>query len=248
MIQVDAEILLIDEVLAVGDAAFQQKCFDEFQRLRDRNASVVLVTHDMTAAQRFCDRAMLLEKGEVADLGDTAHVASHYLQLNFGSDAATQQPESGEEVERWGDGRARILEAWFEDDDGERTDVLEVGHRCTHAMRVRFAEDVLDPAFTLVVEHLGGIVMFTADAGIREPTGLFTAGEEVVFRVSFDNVLTPDRYTVTPAVADGGGLRIIDRPVRLQTLTVTGYRSGNGLMSMPYEVQMDRSHRPEQVG
>ena len=63
MIQVDADVLLIDEVLAVGDAAFQQKCFDEFHRLRDEGRTILLVTHDMSAVRRFCHRAMLLERG-----------------------------------------------------------------------------------------------------------------------------------------------------------------------------------------
>ncbi|MDP9384710.1 MAG: ABC transporter ATP-binding protein, partial [Actinomycetota bacterium] len=65
MIQVKAEILLIDEVLAVGDAAFQQKCFDEFNRLRDEQRTMLLVTHDMGAVARYCDRAMLIEHGRV---------------------------------------------------------------------------------------------------------------------------------------------------------------------------------------
>src|SRR4051794_8151784 len=68
MIQVDADILLIDEVLAVGDAAFQQKCFDEFGRIRNSGATVLLVTHDMGAVQRFCDRAVLLENGHVVEI------------------------------------------------------------------------------------------------------------------------------------------------------------------------------------
>ena len=67
MIQVDADILLIDEVLAVGDAAFQQKCFDEFVRIREAGKTILLVTHDMGAVHRFCDRAMLLERGRVVD-------------------------------------------------------------------------------------------------------------------------------------------------------------------------------------
>ena len=62
-IQVDADILLIDEVLAVGDAAFQQKCFDVFNDLRDQGKTIVFVTHDMGALQRFCHRALLLERG-----------------------------------------------------------------------------------------------------------------------------------------------------------------------------------------
>ena len=58
-IQVDAEIVLIDEVLAVGDASFQQKCFDEFTRLKAAGRTIVFVTHDMGSVERFCDRAML---------------------------------------------------------------------------------------------------------------------------------------------------------------------------------------------
>src|SRR5204862_8018567 len=65
MIQVDADVLLIDEVLAVGDASFQQKCFDEFGRIRRSGATVLLVTHDMGSVQRFCDRAMLLVHGRL---------------------------------------------------------------------------------------------------------------------------------------------------------------------------------------
>ena len=62
-IQVDADILMIDEVLAVGDAAFQQKCYDVFNDLRDRGKTIIFVTHDMGALQRFCHRALLLERG-----------------------------------------------------------------------------------------------------------------------------------------------------------------------------------------
>src|SRR5204863_8523985 len=65
MIQVDADILVIDEVLAVGDAAFQQKCFEEFERIRSSGRTVLLVTHDMGAVRRFCTRAMLLEHGHI---------------------------------------------------------------------------------------------------------------------------------------------------------------------------------------
>src|SRR5207244_5957994 len=87
MIHVDAEILLIDEVLAVGDAAFQQKCYDEFERIRRSGATVLLVTHDMSAVQRFCDRALLLEHGRAVELGDPERVGNRYLELNFSRQA-----------------------------------------------------------------------------------------------------------------------------------------------------------------
>src|SRR3954453_8462239 len=96
MIQVDADLLLIDEVLAVGDAAFQQKCFEEFERIKRSGTTVLLVTHDMGSVDRFCDRAMLLEHGAVAELGPPPHVGLRYLQLNFSPEA--RAAEASEEV------------------------------------------------------------------------------------------------------------------------------------------------------
>ena len=87
-IQVDADILMIDEVLAVGDAAFQQKCFDVFNDLRDRGRTIIFVTHDMGAMQRFCHRALLLERGDPVYLGEPHEVADRYLELNFGRETA----------------------------------------------------------------------------------------------------------------------------------------------------------------
>jgi ABC-2 type transport system ATP-binding protein len=83
MIQVRADILLVDEILAVGDANFQQKCFDVFFRMRDEGKTVLFVTHDMAAVQRFCHRALLLERGQIVAIGAPDEVADRYLQLNF---------------------------------------------------------------------------------------------------------------------------------------------------------------------
>src|ERR1700761_1154972 len=78
-IQVAADILMIDEVLAVGDANFQQKCFDVFNDLRDQGKTIILVTHDMGQMQRFCHRAMLMERGNQICLGEAHEVAERYL-------------------------------------------------------------------------------------------------------------------------------------------------------------------------
>jgi len=96
MIQVDADILLIDEILAVGDAAFQQKCYEEFERLRRVGTTVLFVTHDMGAVQRFCDRALLLEHGRVVETGEPQQVANRYLELNFSPAARAAEQQSAE--------------------------------------------------------------------------------------------------------------------------------------------------------
>jgi ABC-type polysaccharide/polyol phosphate transport system ATPase subunit/ABC-type polysaccharide/polyol phosphate export permease len=81
-IQVDADVLLVDEVLAVGDAAFQKKCFEQFERLKAEGRTMLFVTHSMGAIERYCDRATLLERGEMVSVGDPASIAEQYRELN----------------------------------------------------------------------------------------------------------------------------------------------------------------------
>ena len=83
MVQADADIMLIDEVLAVGDAAFAQKCMDVFHERRRAGKTVVLVTHDMATVQSLCHRAMLIHDGELASIGEPEETALRYLRQNF---------------------------------------------------------------------------------------------------------------------------------------------------------------------
>lgn len=98
-IRADTDILVLDEVLAVGDASFQQKCYDYFNELKARNKTVVLVTHDMAAVSRFCDRALYIEKGEISLIGSTRSIADRYLEDNYNkpdskSDTPSQKPRA----------------------------------------------------------------------------------------------------------------------------------------------------------
>src|SRR6201994_3559377 len=82
MLQADADVLLIDEVLAVGDASFQQKCADAFHDMKAAGKTIVLVTHDMSAVEQYCHRALLLADGKVQFLGDPAEAGRDYLKRN----------------------------------------------------------------------------------------------------------------------------------------------------------------------
>ena len=126
MIQTEADLYLVDEVLAVGDSRFQQKCFDTFRRLKRDRRTVVFVTHDLATVERFCDRAILLEGGEVVADGETREVMHIYRQR----DIEEEQAVHGEPVSRApasGDGTARVVEAWFEDAEGQPPDGAAAG-------------------------------------------------------------------------------------------------------------------------
>jgi hypothetical protein len=239
MIQVDADVLLIDEVLAVGDASFQQKCFDVFNRLRDEGKTILFVTHDMAAVQRFCHRALLLERGEIVEIGEPDRVGSNYIELNFGRETSGG-PESGEE-ERYGDGRARIREVWFEDDAGERSTVLEAGRTCTFRARIVFEERVENPAAAIVFENEHHHPLFATSSLVHgQQTGVWERGDEAVLSVSFDNVFAPGRVFASPWVTRAGG-ELIDRRPRMTSIVVTASHAAGGFVDLPHEVSLEHS-------
>ncbi|MEA2397146.1 MAG: type transport system ATP-binding protein [Thermoleophilaceae bacterium] len=238
MIQVDADILLIDEVLAVGDASFQQKCFDVFHRLKDEGKTILFVTHDMGSVRRFCDRALLIERGDVKVIGRPEHVAASYVETNFGRESANQ----AEGAERYGDRSAEIAEAWFEDELGEPQTVLPQGRPCTFRMRVVFHEPVDNPAMAVLFENDRHHPLFaTSTDWVDSRTGHYGPGDEATFTVSFENVLAPGRVYASPWVVRRGSQDLMDRRPRMSSVVVTGTRVSGGLVDLPHDVSLERA-------
>jgi ABC-type polysaccharide/polyol phosphate transport system ATPase subunit len=246
-IQVDADVLLIDEVLAVGDALFQQKCFDVFNEMRDAGKTIVFVTHDMGAVIRFCHRAVLFERGTQVALGAPRDIADRYLELNFDREATDESPScDGDEqlaAEFTGSHEARIRDAWIENQAGERLNAIAQGHRLLFKASVAFEAAVEDPAFSVELEDDWGTKMFVATSSVEhERSGRFLAGEEVVFTVEFDNYLAPGKYYPTVNVSRrGSGLDIIHRRRRISTITVFGSTAKGGIVDFPHHVRLQRS-------
>jgi ABC-type polysaccharide/polyol phosphate transport system ATPase subunit len=236
MVQIEADVLVVDEILAVGDAAFQQKCFDVFFRMRDEGRTVLFVTHDMAAVQRFCHRALLLERGRVVTIGEPHEVADRYLDLNF----ATTEEGGAFGSPRAGDGAARMLDAWMEDEHGARQATLPQGAPCSLRARVRFDEELRDPSFAVAFvnpQHQNVFVATSAAGGT--PSGRFAAGETVELAVSFDNALAPGRYAVSTLIARPDN-RIVDRWEGIFSFVVTGARAAGGLVDLAHDFELQR--------
>jgi ABC-type polysaccharide/polyol phosphate transport system ATPase subunit len=238
-IQVDADVLLVDEVLAVGDAAFQQKCFDVFHRMRDDGRTIVFVTHDMGSLNRFCHRALLLERGNPIHIGEPHEIADRYLEINFGRDADASE---GVAEGRGGDGEARVLEAWIEDERGERPASVPQGQRIALKALVRFAVDVEDPVASVYVlneDHLAIVVATSSRSDER--SGRFRAGEEILCSFTFENVLAPGRYNPLFTLAHRGtGMDLMDRIEGAFSFLVTGPQAMGGAVDLPVEVAISR--------
>lgn len=238
-IQVDADILLIDEVLAVGDASFQQKCYDVFHSMRREGKTIVLVSHDMAALQRFCHRAMLLEKGSTVHIGEPHEVAERYLEINFGRDPVEVATGAGE---RRGDGDARVVDVWAEGETGDRVRVIPQGQRISLRVLVEFMVDVQDPQAEVQIHNEEQQAVLVASSWVQHlHSGSFSAGERVLFSFSFDNVLAPGRYSPVVNLAHpGAGLNVMDRFERGYSFLVSANLPLGGMVDLPTDVAIQR--------
>jgi ABC-type polysaccharide/polyol phosphate transport system ATPase subunit len=234
-IQVDAAVVLVDEVLAVGDAAFQQKCFDEFERMRAEGRTILFVTHDMNSIERFCDRAMLIERGRVLDIGAPDEIGRRYNEVNFGAVTTEGAPAGGA-----ASGEVRIRRTWCEDADGERIVTSPQGRRCVSCIEVEFLQPVEYPYFTLTFRNEVRHSIFVATTSGTAPT-TFESGERAVVRFAFDNWLAPSRYTLTPAVGVWEPTyRLLDQRDDVASIIVEATVRSGGVADLPTHVEIER--------
>ena len=234
-IQVDADVLLVDEVLAVGDAAFQQKCFDQFDKMKSEGRTIIFVTHDMGAVRRFCDRALLLERGDVIEIGDPEVVSAKYDEVNFGS------VEEDEELgDRGGLPRLKILRSWCESDGGGDVSSIAQGERCSACIEVEFVDAIVDPIFSVTFRNDVRHTIYVARSDSAGPMGEFLAGQRATVRLSFPNWLAESTYRLTTAVITGDMRVALDRRVDAVTLRVESSRFTGGVADLPTDVEVER--------
>jgi ABC-2 type transport system ATP-binding protein len=191
MIQSDAEILLIDEVLAVGDASFQQKCADVFHEIRDSDRTVVFVTHDMSAVEQYCHRAMLLHDGDIKTIGDSGEVARSYLRLNF------EQAPSGADADMGGVADITLADVWLEDSSGERIVNVEKGAELRFGATLEAHREVEGPSFGFAFTNADGVEVTGFGLGLpKDVPDRLEAGQRVRLSGELENRLAPGRYVV----------------------------------------------------
>jgi len=203
-INVDPEMLLIDEILAVGDVTFQQRCMEKFVEFRDQGRTIVLVTHDLGSVRNFCDRAIWLEHGEISGQGDPATLVDEYTETMLGG-----RKDGGSDGVRRGPGPLRVehVELLV---DGRPTRYLQTGDAATIRLHFSSPEPVPRPVFAVTIASLGGAVVTapcTRDGG-DVPTTISGTGT-VDLRI--DNMsLLPGPHVVHTEVTGFGRQHVFD--------------------------------------
>jgi ABC-type polysaccharide/polyol phosphate transport system ATPase subunit len=239
-VQVDADILLIDEVLAVGDASFQAKCFDEFERLKREGRTIVFVTHDMGSVERFCDRAMLMDRGRVVDIGDPVSIARQYNEVNFAR-ARQEARESGGGEVLPSDPAAQVTAAVFESPAGEVILSCNQGDRVVVRVELGFLRELTDPIFAIGLRNERHQTVFATSTAVEgTATGSFEPGDSVVVRFAFENWLAPGRYLLDASVSRSGANAGLLHRKSDSSLFVAAVAAGGGDVDLPHTIEITR--------
>lgn len=192
-----ADILLIDEVLAVGDADFQRKCFNYFKELKRSSTTVIFVTHDMEAVREYCDRAMLIEKSEIKKLGATNAVAKAYSQLFMNKSTASQ----GDGATRWGNRAAHF----------SKVEAKVTKKNIEVFLEITASKDIENPILGIRVSGRDGREITGTNTKIEgKRLGVVYKDKTVSYRFIVPNVVSDGAYVIDPALLDQDGITVYD--------------------------------------
>jgi len=211
-IRAESDILLIDEVLAVGDANFQKKSIEVFEELKRAGRTIIFISHSMDYVRQFCDRVAVLDKGRILYNGDSEKAIDKYNKLNFERDKVRTEVENikGEDtIERLGNGKAMITRHEITDHNNKETVEFVTGKEFSVRLVIKAKETVKNCSTGVMFRkdpqvNLFGLNSYTAGQSIKE----IKKGEtvEVIFKDRLP--LNPGTYYVSYEIA---------------TMTSTGY-------------------------
>jgi ABC-type polysaccharide/polyol phosphate transport system ATPase subunit len=202
---IDADVLLLDEVFAVGDEQFQRKCFGKIFEFKQQGGTIVFVSHDASAVERLCDRAILLRDGRVEFDGPTHDAIVRYRQLLAGE---RDPAERGAGLNEWGSGEARIEDVQLLGADGEERTQFLAGEPLALRLRVAAERPLQPPRLSLELRDASGLLVAGAGQSTSE---LGWEDETTGLAVSFDVEQLPladGRFHVRLGLTDETGDRL----------------------------------------
>lgn len=224
-INVDADVLLIDEILAVGDANFQAKCFAKLQEIKSKGTTIVIVSHSLDQIEAFCDRSVWINDGKIVADGVPREIHLDYMDYMAGlrneqqkkdkarekkneEEKAEEEAEKKEESKRWGNGDAKITDVKVLDGDGNEKTVFHVGDAIKVRIAYKVNKEVEDGVFGIGIFRNDGVFCYGTNTRI-DRIERFDIIEDGVLEIEMPKAdLLPGKYLVDLAIECGRGIPV----------------------------------------
>ncbi|MEA5004635.1 MAG: ABC transporter ATP-binding protein [Christensenella sp.] len=260
-INVEPDILIVDEALSVGDIFFQQKCYKKFQDFKEAGKTILFVTHDMSSIIKYCNRAYLLNDGEVISNGAPKMIVDQYKKLIAGLDVQEETEEktgdgsTTEKVTEWkasyginpscleyGSKEAEIIDFGIFDSNGRIAVTCNKGNEYTIKMKVLFHQDVEEPIFAFTFKDIKGTEITGTNTDLEGiEIGVIKAGQivEIAFRQSI-NLQGPQYFLSLGCTkyVENGELKIFHRLYDVINLNLVTEKVSVGYFDMNSEIEV----------
>ena len=268
-INVDPEVLIVDEVLSVGDMAFQLKCFKKFEQFKKSGKTILFVTHSISDVLKNCTRTIIIDKGRKIYDGNVKDGVELYKKMIVGADKP-QKKEKKEDVSKYaqiakdgevwkehfnqnpnlityGNGDAEVIDYGVFDTKGNYISAIENDREVVLKSKIVFGTEVKDPIFTMTLKDFNGLDIAGTNTLIEDiVTGSYKEGE--VVEVSFKQVLnvTPGKYTLSFScthINSKGELIVLNRKYDALMIEILSTKDVVGIVRLDSEISVEKNSK-----
>lgn len=264
-INVDPDILIVDEVLSVGDMAFQMKCFRKFQQFKEKNKTILFVSHNTNDILTNCSRAMILRKGDCIFDGSAKEGVERYKKIMSGIDmeqnkaaestAVAAEVKEGEKMSAafenndkllvYGNGNADIIDYGVFDDNDKPLSSMNNTDPVRIILKAKFNQAVDDPIFAINIRDFKGVEIAGANTELyKVETGHFDAGDTVTVEFRQSIPLAIDKYSLSFGCVkrlENGEIEVMDRHYDAIFVDITSDRPSPGILDLKTEFTIRRN-------
>ncbi len=264
-INVDPDILIVDEVLSVGDMAFQLKCFKKFEQFKEKGKTIIFVTHNVADVLSNCNRAIILENGRKTFDGSVKDGVNRYKKIIVGINSdedetkkiIKKENENNNNIEFWkdklnknpnmieyGNNEAEVIDYGSFDSEGNLVNVFDNQDTITFKSKIKFYTQVKDPIFTLTIKDFAGKDVAGTNTNIEKViTGNFEAGETAIAEFTQKMPIAPGKYTVSFSCTKynlQGDLEALSRKYDALLIEIITTKNTVGLVRLDSEIKISK--------
>lgn len=266
-INVDPEILIVDEVLSVGDMAFQLKCFKKFQQFKEKGKTILFVTHSIADVLKNCTRTIILQNGKKTFDGGVKEGVELYKKIITGNAPTENKTEEkkfvkGKEEKTWkshfnenpnvieyGNLRAEVIDYGIFDENNKYLSFIDNEKTVVLKSKIKFNEEIDNPIFTMTIKDFNGLEVAGTNTMIEKIyPGKFQKGEiaEVEFKQKLP--IAPNKYTLSFScthINANGELEVLNRKYEALLIEIISSKDNVGLVKLDTKINIKRVQKEQ---